>query len=506
MRRTHFPTPSAAILVSLSTLLLLLRFPSTARPAQVRRVRLVPAALEVYPNQALLVSKGRVEGVRQGTVSFSLPGSHDVASLEVALEPSSCRLDGVSKAGEGPANETALEQQIEALKERREALENRHTGISQQVDLLQNIPKMRPRLEQGQLERFLEMVGRRIPRLLDKAREIARQIDRITQQIKELQARLDSDIRSRFLLQVRCASPQDILLRIRHPVQLKRRQFGYRVMGDTSQGSVAVKGVVTIEQASGETWRGIQVRYFTSPKNRAVAPPPFWPVYVGGEEQKEEFAMSMGLGMKAAPARAVRRPVHRRKAAFSRDIYEAGPITLPPGQEIPVSLFSYRLKGAFRVEVDGYATATPFLAVEAKAPVFLPAGPARYYLDGSLVGRGHWDPWPKGSKRSIYFGEDSRMEVTKKLEKFHRDHSFLGSKVTETTVWRYELKNHHPKAMEVVLTERVPLAADDRVEVKAWGQPQWDQKGKDGKVVWRFRLPPASSKGVLFGVSVKRPE
>ncbi len=498
---------SLSSMLSLVLSLLVTMGPAMAAPVDI--VRPQASALEIYPNDALLIGRGTVSSFRSGRIRLVLPGRHDLSSLEIALRPRSCRMEGLYNQGEAPIKGGNITRSMEALERERERLENRHTALMQQVGLLENLPTLRPRVGGDDLGTLLEMMEKRIPSLLDKAGDLARKIDEITRKIKELEERLASRNETSFALDISCPQVSPLEIEVRYPVELQRRRFGYEIMGDTTAGQVEIRGRLMIKQATGREWRGIEVRYFTAPKNRSVAPPPFHPIYLAGEGEVGSRGGGSFLLFEAAqpmPARKAARPAPKRVETFSRDVYEMGPVTIPAGQELPLTLFTYRLSAPFKVEIDGYATATPFLAAKVKAPVFLPSAPGRIFLDGALVGRVRLDAWPKGEERNLYFGEDTRVKVTKRLDRRHTDHSLFGGKVTEVTQWRYEVENLHNKPMEVVLTERVPISSSDKVEVEAWGRPQWSKKEKNGKVQWELRLAPKAKQTILFGTKVKRPK
>ncbi len=469
-------------------------------------IELVPSALQIYPNAALLVETGKAEWTGTGTpFSFSLPGSVAASNVEVTVSPQSCRIEAFSKTGEGKADEQELSRRLEELEKKRKELTNRLEGTMQQVELLKSLPLPEPIAGTDEVAKLMELMGRRIPALLDQSDAIGQKIQAVDREIKAIKEKMASSQESRFEIGLECTAREKFILEVRYPISLQKREFTYKIKGDTSEKRITITGALLLKQATGRDWGPIEIDYFTAPKNQAVSPPPFRPDYLTTSSREDKGEALFMMAAAPAPART-RAKQARRVEAFSRDVYRAEEISIPAGREIPVELFSYSMKDDFKVEIDGYATATPFLSATVKPPQYLPPASARLFLDSSAVGFVWFEPAPKGQERKIYFGEDTRIKVAKKVEKLFTKRPFLGSRITQIKEWRYDIENLHSTPMRVVLVERTPLSSDDDIEVKAWGQPKWTRQAKNGKTEWEFSLSPGAKRTILFGTEVKRPE
>ncbi len=454
-----------------------------------QRAALLPKALEVYPNGAFLVEEATLPQFHTGSVTFSLPDKVGLDQVEAKVSPASCRIDSLTKLVGGPLQGQELLNRLKELKRRKKKAENKKVAIMQQIELLKGIMVLDPKTGRSELASVMDLIAEKMAPILDSADTLDQQIGSLNQEIEELEARLRSTRESRFRLKASCSSPGNLELIVRHPVRLSRQEFGYKISGDTKAGVVTVSGELFLKQSTGRDWKGLMVRFFTAPKNRAVSPAPFEPQFLSAEREERSQDGGM-LFMKAAMPAAPLKETAKKIRAFSRDYYQAQGVHIPAGEEIPVELFSYRMKAGFKVEIDGYDTATPFLSATVTPPEYLPGGNARLYLDGAVIGKWHLPPSPKGQEKTIYFGEDIFLQVSKKLQRDFTKRPFIGKKVIETREWKYVIKNLHPMPFEVSLVERTPVSRDEEIEVKAWGTPMWHRQEKDGNTIWNFTLAP----------------
>ncbi|MDO8998549.1 MAG: DUF4139 domain-containing protein [Bacteroidota bacterium] len=133
-------------------------------------------------------------------------------------------------------------------------------------------------------------------------------------------------------------------------------------------------------------------------------------------------------------------------------------------------------------------------------------GPANVYFGGTFVGQSYVNPRSVNDTLDLSFGRDSKVIVTRtKIKDFNRDRT-MGS--SRKIVYSYEMiiKNNRKTAVNIDLEDQLPISQNSEIFVDAIELSKGMVNKDDGKVSWKFLIPPGESQKVIYTYSIKYPK
>ncbi len=134
------------------------------------------------------------------------------------------------------------------------------------------------------------------------------------------------------------------------------------------------------------------------------------------------------------------------------------------------------------------------------------SGTANLFFEGTFLGQSHLDVNSTQDTLSISLGQDKGIVVERTRDEQFKDRQFIGSKQTQKTGWKIEIRNKKRQAINLVVVDQVPLSTTDQVEVKLDKAKGAKFDEKSGELKWELDLAPNSKKEIGFHYSVKYPK
>ena len=107
---------------------------------------------------------------------------------------------------------------------------------------------------------------------------------------------------------------------------------------------------------------------------------------------------------------------------------------------------------------------------------------------------------------TLSLGVDSNISVTRKQNKNFKSKSFTGSNRILNRTYDLEVKNNKNKAVNIVLTDRIPISQNKDIKVDEVEVNSANYDSKKGLLTWNLKLSPQESKTESFSFQVKYPK
>ncbi|MBA2612289.1 MAG: DUF4139 domain-containing protein [Bacteroidetes bacterium] len=133
-------------------------------------------------------------------------------------------------------------------------------------------------------------------------------------------------------------------------------------------------------------------------------------------------------------------------------------------------------------------------------------GPANVYFAGTFVGQSYVNPRSVNDTLDLSFGRDSKVIVTRTKIKDFNNEKVLGN--NRKIVYSYEMiiKNNRKNAINIDLEDQLPISQNSEIVVDAVELSKGLVYKDDGKVSWKFLIPPGESQKVIYTYTIKYPK
>lgn len=220
-----------------------------------------------------------------------------------------------------------------------------------------------------------------------------------------------------------------------------------------------------------------------------------------GEDEDDVLAYNTVANTSLADA------VVQRTTSFEFPI--SVPYTIPSdGQNHQVGVQEQELKSSYRyyctpkLDLDAFL----FAQVTGWEGLNLLAGPAYIYFEGTYVGESLLDLGGVGDTLDISLGRDKGVSVQRTKRKDFSQRQVVGSKRTESVGWEIAVRNNKRQAIELTITDQVPMAARNEIEVKLDENGGAQVNAEKGFLTWKVAVEPRTNQQWRFGYSVKVPK
>ena len=160
---------------------------------------------------------------------------------------------------------------------------------------------------------------------------------------------------------------------------------------------------------------------------------------------------------------------------------------------VPITDNTYAMKTQLVAvpEVSLNAVRTAELTNTAKTPI-LP-GIVSLFVDGMFLGKSRLKFVAPGEGFSAFLGVDNRVKITRTMDRA-RSKMERGSKRTAVTAsWVVRVYNLSSEPLKIALSDRVPVAGSDAIEIDDVKIPRGASRSRDGLVRWTVSLGPKKS-------------
>jgi uncharacterized protein (TIGR02231 family) len=521
-------------------------FPSGAEIVRTTKIKLDAGEhavlLQDLPGQAIGASI-RVEG--KATAKLEI-GSVDVRTMLLPL----------SDPAVGQSARKKIEDEIEKLRDERDAVEAAAQTAKVQLAYLENLGKLptipSPVAGTGKEDwnSIYGLIGGKTAELakvgLDtriKLRTIDRQIADWNKELAAAAPKQESRTEAR--INVVAAAPLEATLTVRYQVSSASWSAFYDARLTSGDKATAPKlGLIrraAIQQRTGEDWTDVAVALSTTRPGHTTAVPD---LRVLGVDYEQEYPVA-GRKSGVASGAVMDQQLDKLKSDGARRM-EAAPASAPvPVAEAATQISADTINAAFQTvfEIPGKVTIkttgeTKRVQIEASdleptlivksmprhdttaylyAKMALPktaspalAGPVSLFRDGVFVGNGRIPQLAPGEDHELGFGADDRVKIKRAVleDKKGETGTFTTSKI-EVRNFKITAKNHHSRPVQIAILDQVPVSAqqDIKVEVVMSGpQPtRRDVSDVRGTLVWDMTVAPDEEKLIGFGYRVTSP-
>ncbi|WP_295532590.1 mucoidy inhibitor MuiA family protein [uncultured Thioclava sp.] len=495
-------------------------------PATIRAVTLFPQGAQVVRDIEIKGAEGKSAQGPHEVLVPGLPKGTDISTLRVSGE--GVQIGAVSLIdGRAPALSDQSSAQIKAaqarLQQAREALANSQDQVAtirakaqaaaDQITFLKGAGTQLS--DPAQLQAMAQMVGDQI--LAASERVIAAKADArraedalkpLQEAVKQAQAALDA-------LQ-NPAQDHDVLramvsgtgtLTITSFVGNAGWQPTYDLRLDRAAGQLDMERFVSVHQATGEDWRGVDLTLSTARPGGQSAPTAIYPRLARIGPPMVAQPLSKSLSRTAGAPAPMRTEAAMTDTAALQMQGETVTYHYPTAVDLRDGVDDLRLKlDAKTIPVNVLAEAVPlsdpqaYRVAEGKnetGEILLP-GPANLFADGALVGQTHLPMIAAGDKLRLGFGAIEGIRLTRTMpDTSEGDRGFISKSNARREVVQIEVKNLTAQDWPMRVIDQVPYSEQDDLKIETTATPpatETDYDQKRGVLAWQFDLPAGADK------------
>lgn len=491
------------------------------------------AAVTVYPGQARVTRRGRVElpGGQTRVLVTGLPSGLHPDSVRVAGTGSASVL-GVDVAAERhprPTTAPELRERADALDAALAEIADADTALATRIDLLGGVARrsagaLAQALARGEADPARVAaagagLADELARVLGERRDLALARDRVAEERAEVE-RLLADRRSEpdlVTVAVELSGEGGVDLEVSYVVDGAGWESRYDVR--LSGERLAVTWFALVTQHSGEDWPECELALSTARPTAGVSVPELNPWFLD--------VLSPVLPMAAAPpptgayAAAASAATPRGRAAKAEIAVDTASV------EHGATAATYRPRRPVAVPADGSAhrATVAVLELEAKvdhvtAPVRGPevylratavntsehtlrTGRAGLFHDAEYVGVTLLETWAPGEELELALGVDDRVRVERELIRRSAGKAVLGGTRRLEAAYRTTVANHGPGPTRITVVDQVPVSRHESVAVREVTlRPDPAERDELGRVTWRLDLAPGGRAELELAVRV----
>jgi uncharacterized protein (TIGR02231 family) len=537
---------------SLSIVLVVLFVASVADAAEIA-ARSDVDSVTVYPDGATVTRLIHVD-LPAGDSTLS------VSDFPPALDPSSLRVEGETTApvvigaidarppkAAPPVNAPELESKIEAVRDQRNALDDKIQAETARKNFVERFANSAPlglgdkgdarpladwRAAFLAVSEEISAADGAIRELKLAQREIDREIARL-----EAQAKTDPPRKLQVRIDLATEAATTGTLRVSYSVRGARWLPLYDARLDTGghdrKPALELVRRVEIRQQTGEDWDGVALSVSTVRTAKGGSAPELNPLIVGFDEPKQADAARVppGTVRMSAPAPVMGRgadskligdaraaPAQEREATLDTGGFQA--VFRIPGR---VSVVAQEGTKSFRIATmtiapDLLVRAVPvldptaFLEASFKYAEEAPLLPGRValYRDGIFVGRAMLALAGRGELVNLGFGADDQVRVARIVQrKTEGSSGLISTSKTDEREFRITARNGHDWPIKVVVEDQQPVTESDDVQVEllpVTTKPTLtDVHDRRGVLAWTLDLAGGETREIALGWRIRWP-
>jgi uncharacterized protein (TIGR02231 family) len=473
-------------------------------------------SVTLYPGSATVERTAKVTpGMTRLEIS-GLPANFDPQTVRVESD-AGVRVGEVStqdqsRTAASNARESAIEDKIQALKDRQSVLEVDAKSAQLAAEYIARLgapaagtEKAAPAINGKSVAEVIEAVRRggsdafgRIQRVQVQKRELDKQIRALERDL----ARLKSGARDVRTIAVGVSAEQPGEVRVSYQANGAGWRPAYRAGLDSAGSKVLLERQGAISQTTGEDWTNVKLKLSTgqprlSPQGAEPRP---WKLSLYspsvGAVSEMSYRAAAPAALRSAKVDELRQEAPLEvQTTFSTEFEVPGAVSLPAdGRKLTVSLAKLSLPAKMRLRVVPRLDAQAVVTAEAERPegVWL-AGDIQLYRDGNYVGATSWNPQTSAAL-VLPFGRDSlvRVKVDRAKDR-NGSGGLIGQRNEREVSDLYTLTSHHKAPVELLVLESSPVSTSDQIKVEAKFDPKptsenWEER--QGVVAWTRAIAP----------------
>jgi uncharacterized protein (TIGR02231 family) len=474
-------------------------------------------SVTLYPGSATVERTARVTpGMTRLEIS-GLPANFDPQTVRVESD-AGVRIGEVStqdqsRTAASNARESAIEERIQALKDRQAVLEVDARSAQMAADYISRLgapvsgtEKPAPALNGKSVAEVIEAIRRGGADAFGRIQKVQMQKRELDKEIRALErdlARLKSGAKDVRTIAVGVSAERPGEVRVSYQMNGAGWRPAYRAGLDSAGSKVLLERQGAISQATGEDWTNVKLKLSTGQPRlspQASEPRP-WKLAL--LEPRSGIASGVAGNLAAVPAQLMRAKVDELRqetplevqTTFATEFEVPGVVSLPSdGRKLTVSLARLSLPVKMRLRVVPRLDAAAIVTAEAERPegVWL-AGDIQLYRDGNYAGATSWNPQTSAAL-VLPFGRDSLVRVKVDRAKDRNGTRGIIERRSEREVSDlFTLTSFHKTAVELLVLESSPVSTNDQIKVEAKFDPKptaenWEER--QGVVAWARPIAP----------------
>ena len=487
-------------------------------------------AVTLYPGSATVERTVRVvPGMTRLEIS-GLPANFDPQTVRVESDPG-IRIGEVStqdqsRTAASNARESAIEDKIQALKDRQAVLEVDAKSAQMTAEFISRLgapagEKPGPIPNARSLAETIEAIRRggsdafgRIQKVQVQKRELDKEIRALERDL----ARLKSGAKDVRTIAVGVSAERPGGVRVSYQVNGAGWRPAYRAGLDSAGSKVLLERQGAISQTTGEDWTNVKLKLSTGQPRLSPQGTEPRPWMLSLLEPRSGIVSGYATNLAAAPAALMRAKVDelRQEApievqtTFTTEFEVPGAVSLPSdGRKLTVSLAKLSLPVKMRLRVVPRLDAAAVVIAEAERPegVWL-AGDIQLYRDGNYVGATSWNP-QTSTGLVLPFGRDSLVRVKVDRAKDRNGaRGIVGQRNEREVSDLFTLTSFHKTPVELLVLESSPVSTNDQIKVEAKFDPKptaenWEER--QGVVAWARSIAPNETLKFSAGYAISYP-
>ncbi|MBN1207363.1 MAG: mucoidy inhibitor MuiA family protein [Myxococcaceae bacterium] len=292
----------------------------------------------------------------------------------------------------------------------------------------------------------------------------------------------------------------------------------YEARADEQARLVELSTYATVQQGTGEDWKGARLVLSTAVPDDNATPPELRPLEVSSSERKEERKV------------LVRREEYQEHAPTGTSTPTTGEsvqvaaqglsvqLLVPEradvpgdGSEVRLKVARTKLQAAFawRAVPKLYPVVFRVARLTNSAPFPLLPGMVDVFRHTGFLGRQPLERVAQGAPFELTFGLEEGLRVERQVvEEVQREAGLFGGKRRFRYAYRFALANYRKSPEEVEVAEHLPVSELEEVKVELDSKKTtagYALDAADGIATWRLKLAPAEKRTVDLAFSVDVP-
>ncbi|GAB4468339.1 MAG: DUF4139 domain-containing protein [Anaerolineae bacterium] len=516
-------------------------------------------AVTVYTDRARVTRRGRVDlpPGQHTLVIPNLPRALDQDSVRASGRGAAARILGLDVRSEQlvevPEEQiAALERDLQDLREQDKALHDEDDVLAARLADLKNLASSSAeafarglawgRLSSEQVTALADYVESGTLSLLERRRQIARQradlakqIEALEHQLKELQRKRDRFRRSIHVdVEVDAAGEFDLSVDYLIGDASWQPQYDIRL----ADGEITLSYLASVTQRTGEDWPEVALLLSTArPAISGTLPEPapwFIDVYQPPRPQPRPVG---SMAAAPVPMGAARAQLKEAAGAEADERLQMAALSAP---SVPIAeafiesgeggALTYRVERPVAVPSDGSPHRTtvtvqklgveldylcvPRIALEAylratitnTSPFTLLPGPASIFHGSDFVGKTHLELIAPNEEFEVQLGVDDRIRVQRELARRDVSKSLIGGIRRSEFGYRITLTSLLDAPARLVLFDQFPISRHESIKVKLLSaSPAPDEQDDLNIMQWKLMLNPREKQVITFNFSVEHP-
>lgn len=526
-------------------------------------------AVTVYPSGAEVtrLAKVKLERGDHAVLLTDLPPQAVPGSIRVEgratgrLEVGSVNTRRVSvprgDAANAESERKRLEDQIESLKDQRNALETMVRTAEVQKTFIANLAQLPTRpvpsppagVTAGREDwtQILGLIGTSMADVQRTILDTEIKIRALDRSIRDLERKLITlapikEDRTEVTVFVSAGAALEADLAIRYQIANAQWSPSYDARlttgGKTAPPRLQLVRRAAITQRTGEPWENVALSLSTARPSAGSAAPELYAVTVDFEPERPPPPPRPVASAPAGQVRsmqrealAAQRPDQDGKvrdeqpaleavgerdataevAAFQVQFAIAERVTVPnTGEAKRVRIDEAQLEPALIVRTVPKRDAKAYLYSKMALPKATPylAGPVSLFRDQTFVGTGQLPQLPPGEEHELGFGSDDLVRVRYAvIEEKRGESGIISASTTDQRNYRVVVRNGHERPITLVVVDQVPVSNNQDIKVEPTGRAptRRDLNDKRGVVAWEDKLNPDEERAIEFGYRVSWP-